>query len=164
MSADMKRTLAEASLDNLHDIIVPEPIGIFPLAPGWIVLILLFLTLLFHFGWQKYMLYIKAQYRRDAIAELETLTENSREDTLLLLSLAKRVGISAYGRERIATLRNDAWWDFMQSHSKTEIEAGLREEIDKALYAEKPLDDADYRALFLQIERWITTHKGAGDV
>ena len=164
MSADMNRTLAEASLDNLHDIIVPEPIGIFPLAPGWTVLILLFLTLLFHFGWQKYTLYKKAQYRRDAIAELESLRENSMEDILSLLSLAKRVGISAYGRERIATLTEDAWWDFMQSHSKAEIQADLREQIDKVLYAEKPLDDADYSALFLQIERWISTHRGAEDV
>ncbi len=164
MSADMNRTLAEASLDNLHDIIVPEPIGFFPLAPGWIVLILLFLTLLFHFGRQKYLHYQKEQYRRDALEALESLTENGQENTLALLSLAKRVGISAYGRETLAALSDAHWWDFVQAHSKAEVDTSLRSRIEKALYAGSPLDENTYRTLFFQVETWITTHKGAEDV
>ena len=164
MSVDMNRTLAEASLDNLHDIIVPEPVGIFPLAPGWTVLILLFLTLLFHFGWQKYLHYQKEQYRRDALAALESLTENGQNNTLSLLSLAKRVGISAYGRESTATLSDMRWWDFVQAHSKAKVDAALRSRIEKALYAESALDENTYRTLFFQVERWIITHKVAEDV
>ncbi len=34
MSVKMNQTIAEASLDNLHDIIIPPAIGFFPLAPG----------------------------------------------------------------------------------------------------------------------------------
>ena len=49
MPVDMNKTIAQASLDNLHDIIVPDGVGFFPPAPGWIVVGLLLLALLFHF-------------------------------------------------------------------------------------------------------------------
>ena len=48
MSVDMNKTIAEASLDNFHYIIVPDAVGYFPPAPGWYVLALLALALLFH--------------------------------------------------------------------------------------------------------------------
>ena len=79
MSVDMNQTIAEASLDNLHDIIVPDAVGFFPLAPGWYFVILLCLTLLFHFGWKSYVRYQKNQYRRDAEKELEALNNKNRE-------------------------------------------------------------------------------------
>jgi len=164
MSVDVNSTLAEASLDRLHDIIVPEPVGLFPLAPGWIVLILLFLTLLFHFGWQKYLLYRKEQYRREALDELQALKEPGREHTLALLSLAKRTGISAYGRERVAALSDDAWWDFMQSESRAEVPDTLRETLVQFLYSDKELDPKTYHTLFSVVETWIKTHKGLSDV
>ena len=52
MSTDMNKTIAEASLDNLHDIIMPDAVGLFPLAPGWVMVLLLLLALLFHFIFQ----------------------------------------------------------------------------------------------------------------
>ena len=66
MSAELNQTIVEASLDNLHDIIVPDAVGFFPLAPGWYIAFLLLLTLLFHFGYQKYKVYESEQYKRDA--------------------------------------------------------------------------------------------------
>jgi len=164
MSVDMNRTLSEASLDNLHDIIVPEPAGLFPMAPGWIVLILLFLTLLFHFGWQRYIAYRKEQYRREALEELQALKEPGREHTLTLLSLAKRTGISAYGREHVARLSDDAWWDFMQLESKAEVSDSLREVLTQFLYSDKDLDNKTYQSLLKVVETWIKTHKGPSDV
>lgn len=160
----MNRTMAEASLDNLHDIMVPEPVGIFPLASGWIVLILLFLSLLFHFGWQKYLAYKKEQYRREALEELSLMKEPSSEHTFALLSLAKRTGMTAYGRERVAGLSNEAWWDFMQTESQTEIPDAMRALLMQFLYSDRELDDQSYHALFTVVESWIKTHKGLHDV
>ena len=56
MSIDMNQTIAQASLDNLNDIIVPEAVGFLPLAPGWILVILLVLSLLFHFAYKAYII------------------------------------------------------------------------------------------------------------
>jgi len=155
----MNKTIAQASLDNLYDIIIPDPIGLFPLAPGWIVLILLFVTLVFHFSWQKYLAYRKELYRREALQELLTL-----KDTLSLLNLAKRTAIAAYGRESVATLSDDRWWDFMQAESKSEIAPPLRKELKQFLYSDKRLDDKAYHALFSVVETWIKTHKGVPSV
>lgn len=73
MPVDMNETIAQASLDNLHNIIVPDAIGFFPPAPGWYIVLLLLVTLLFQFGVQYYQAYQKARYRRDALAQLKAL-------------------------------------------------------------------------------------------
>ena len=165
MSVDMNQTIAEASLDNLHDILVPDAIGFFPLAPGWYILSLLLLTLLFHFGYQRYKLYEREQYKRDAEEELEALNDKNRENTIALLSLAKRVGLSVYGRETIATLDGDRWWDFMETHSKTSVDADLRVSIQKLLYEEGvDFDTSVFDAVFLMVSEWIETHRGVPNV
>ncbi|KYJ86762.1 hypothetical protein AS592_08005 [Sulfurovum riftiae] len=165
MSAEMNQTITEASLDNLHDIIVPPAVGFFPLAPGWYILFLLLLTLLFHFGYRYYQAYKKEQYRRDAQRELESLNSKNRENTIALLGLAKRVGISAYGRETIAILHGEAWWDFMEAHSKTSVSAALRDSIERLLYEEDVVfDEKVFDAVFLMVSQWIETHKVDADV
>ena len=161
----MNQTIAEASLDNLHDIIVPDTIGFFPLAPGWYILFLLLLTLLFHFGYQRYKMYEREQYRRDAEEELEALNNKNRENTIALLDLAKRVAISAYGREIIATLDGDRWWDFMETYSKTSVSSELRSSIEKLLYEEDvDFDVSVFDAVFLMVSQWVETHKGVPHV
>jgi flagellar biosynthesis component FlhA len=161
----MNQTIAEASLDNLHDIIVPDTIGFFPLAPGWYILFLLLLTLLFYFGYQRYKMYEREQYRRDAEEELEALNNKNRENTIALLDLAKRVAISAYGREIIATLDGDRWWDFMETYSKTSVSSELRSSIEKLLYEEDvDFDVSVFDAVFLMVSQWVETHKGVPHV
>jgi len=156
----MNQTIAEASLDNLHDIIVPPAIGFFPLAPGWYIVLLLLLSLLFHFGYRYYQAYKKEQYRRDAQEELEALNDKNRENSIALLGLAKRVGISAYGRESIAKLYGNMWWDFMQNHSKVSVGLELRASIEKLLYNEDTaFDESVFDAVFLMVSQWIETHK-----
>jgi len=160
MSVELNQTIAEASLDNLNDIIVPPMVGFFPLAPGWYIVLLLALALLFHFAYQKYKAYEKEQYRRDAEEELEALNDKNRDNTIALLGLAKRVGISAYGRETIVPLHGDRWWDFMEEHSKATINVDSREAIDKLLYEKGVAFDACvFDAVFLMVSQWIETHE-----
>ena len=105
-------------------------------------------------------MYEREQYRRDAEEELEALNDKNRENTIALLGLAKRVAISAYGRETIATLDGDRWWDFMETHSKTSVRSDLRASIEKLLYEEDVAFDASvFDAVFLMVSQWIETHK-----
>lgn len=160
MSAELNQTLAKASLDHLHDIIAPDAVGFFPLAPGWYILIALFLSLLFHFGYQKYKIYEREQYKRDAEEELEGLNDKNRANTIALLGLAKRVGIAAYGRETIVPLQGEAWWDFIESHSRALVDSDIRGSIERLLYEEGVAFDACvFDAVFLMVSRWIETHK-----
>ena len=161
----MNRTIAEASLDNLNDIMVPPLVGFFPLAPGWYMVFLLLVALLFHFAYQRHKAYEKEQYRREAEEELEALNDKNRDNTIVLLGLAKRVGIAAYGREAIVPLNGDAWWDFMEAHSKAMVKTDTRASIEKLLYEEGVAFDACvFDAVFLMVSQWIETHKVLSDV
>ena len=163
MRQDLNATIAQASLDNLYDILPPEPIGFFPLAPGWWMVFFLLLTLLFHFVWQQYLRYKKNLYKREALEELSTLQTSNNANTLALLELPKRTAISAYSRAEVATLNDDLWWDFMQRESKVKVDASLRESLLAFLTHEKVLSQSEYRSLYALVEQWIQTHKGGSN-
>lgn len=165
MPVDMNQTIAQASLDNLHDIIVPEAIGLFPLAPGWFIVILLALALCFHFALKAYKYYERTLYKREALRELQSYSKESRDDMLALLSLAKRVAIAAYGRTQIAKLSGESWWDFMEKHSKVKVGKELRSELSDLLYdTSKQNESSQHAAVKEMVTLWIRSHKVSGDV
>jgi len=165
MAVDMNKTIAEASLDNLHDIIVPEAIGFFPPAPGWYIIGLLLLALLFHWAIQGYKKYQKSQYKRDALKELETYSQSNKEEVIALLSLAKRVGIAAFGRPNIAKHSDDSWWDFMEQYSKAKVPSKLRIALSKLLYDSRySMENGLYEETKTVVAVWIKTHKENKDV
>ena len=160
MSIDMNKTIEEASLDNLNDIIVPDAVGFFPMAPGWIIVGFLLLTILFHFGFKQYLYYKRSLYKREALHELQSLTTESVQGTVSLLDLAKRVGIAAYGRPQVAKLDGDLWWDFMEKNSKAKVHSELREEIKVLLYnKDTQHESSKFKGLKSIVEDWIKTHK-----
>lgn len=165
MSVDMNKTIAEASLDNLHDIMVPDAVGFFPLAPGWVIVLLLLLSLLFHFAVQASLSYKKSQYRRDALKELDMYNQESKENAIASLSLGKRVAIAAYGRESIAKLYDDSWWDFIENNSQGKVSKQTREDIAKLLYDESYVMNTVLQANIRKfVTLWIKTHKVKSDV
>lgn len=123
------------------------------------------MALLFHFAMQFYKRYKKSLYKREALAELASYKEERKDEILPLLTLAKRVGIAAYGREKIAKLSNDSWWNFMEQHSNAKVSSELRVEIANVLYDDgydnKGKTYSDVKALVIL---WIKTHKGSEDV
>lgn len=165
MPMDMNKTVAEASLDNLHDIIVPEAVGVFPLSPGWYILFILCISILFHFAYKYVKRYKKTLYKREALLELEQITSAEKEDSIGLLSLSKRVAIHVYGRREIAKLSGDSWWDFMQEHSTVKVEQALRQKLEVSLYKDgTTLSHADFNTVADIVKEWIVTHKVAKDV
>jgi len=161
----MNKTIAEASLDNLHDIIVPEAVGFLPPAPGWTIVLLLLLALLFHTLVKVYTHYKRSLYRREALKELGTYRQQSKKNASSLLLLAKRVGIAAYGREVIVKLYDDAWWDFMEKHSKANVSQEVRGDISKLLYDETYTMNSELQDNIITfVTLWINTHKGQSDV
>ena len=160
MPVDINQTILDASLDNLNDIITPQAVGYFPPAPGWYIVGLLAFTLLFHFSVLFYSRYKKNLYKREALKELEHLTQQNKEEAIELLSLAKRVAIVAYGREMIAKLSSSAWWDFMEDNSKVKISTELRENIQTILYDKSyECSEHNFKEIKSLVHLWIKTHK-----
>lgn len=160
MSLDINKTIEQASLDNLHDIVPLEEIGFFPLAPGWFILFALLLTIIFHLSIKIYKYYKNTRYRREAKKELNIYKKVSNENSILLLSLAKRVGITAYTRKAVAHLSTNQWWDFIELNSKVKINSALRQEINLLLYDSTFIIDASlYKKLKKLIKLWIISHR-----
>jgi hypothetical protein len=165
MPVDINQTILDASLDNLNDIIVPHAVGYFPPAPAWYIVGLLVLAFLFHLLFQFYISYKKNLYKREALKEIEHLTQQNREEVIALLSLAKRVAIVAYGRGTIAKLSSSAWWDFMQTHSKVKVSRELRVSIEKILYDKSfECSGSDFNDIKSFVKLWIKTHKVIANV
>ena len=150
------------SLDQMHDIIIPSALALWPLAPGWYALLLLVLAYGIHIGSKYWSLYQKNLYRREALEVLASLdAEEASKDINSLLGLMKRVGLQHFGREKVGALSQNEWWDFIERHSKAKAGIQIRELSQKILYA--PNTEAtreDLKAFTKVAKVWINTHDG----
>jgi len=165
MPADMNQTIQEASLDNLHDILLPDVVGLFPLAPGWIMVGILLLSLLLHFVFQGVVRYKQTGYKREALREIARHKNEDRATVFELLALARRVAIAGYGRHKIAGLSGESWWNFMEQHSKVTVNRELRETIATILYEKSAQGSTvEYQQIRVLVKSWVETHKVSLDV
>ncbi len=103
----------------LRDLHLPEPIGWWPLAPGWWLVIAL---VLFALGWLLWQAWRKYQFhapRRYAIRELATLEseyfEHRNPVTLgqQLSELLRRAMMAYAPRHEVAGLTGEAWLEWL---------------------------------------------------
>jgi hypothetical protein len=97
------------SLENLHDIVVPDPVSWWPPATGWWVLLAAVLVAVTLVALRIYRSRRANAYRRAALRELETVGSPAQ-----LLALLKRVALVTYPREMIASLSGAAWLEFLE--------------------------------------------------
>ena len=105
-----------ADLANLRDIVMPAAIPWWPLAPGiWILLAGLLATAIVA-SLRAFRQYQANAYRREAIRELDGLT-----DMTGVMPLLKRAAMAAYGRENVASLSGDAFLAFLDRTGGTSV-------------------------------------------
>ena len=115
------------SLNNLHDIVVPDPIPWLPPAPGWYALGLAGLLLLIWFCANSYLAWKRNRYRREALAALDrfekelAVTTQYRKILAQLPQLVKRTALAAYGRARVASLVGSDWLAFLDKTGSTDV-------------------------------------------
>ena len=161
-TTDVNVSDLNGSLDLLHDIIVPQSVGYFPPASGWIALVLLLLSYGFYWYIKKQKLYQSNLYRRQALQEWQKIQNEKSllEQSQALLLLIKRVGLQHFGREKVAHLSADKWWDFVQKHSKVKIDNTLRELIHEILYnPTASISKEQNETIATLTEVWIETHQ-----
>ncbi len=163
--------LSNSSLQNLHEIILPDPVSWMPQTLGWYVV---FCLILFVAGWWVYRRlrhYRANRYRRFALAELAVIERELQrpEKRAKALSeipvLLKRAALSAFPRSEVAGLSGEKWLAFldktMGGKHFTEGEGRLLPELSYApaqQIAEIP--DEQISSLLPLVRRWIKVHKG----
>ena len=96
------------NLQNLRDIIVPEPPPLWPPAPGvWVVLIMVVTVVLALFLWWR-RARARSAYRRAGLALL-TGARTAHDINVIL----KRVALAAFSRPQVAPLYGEDWVVFL---------------------------------------------------
>lgn len=101
-------TTNATSLENLRDIVVPEPPPLWPPAPGvWVaaIVVLAIATALFVW-WRRAR--ARSAYRRAGLALLKT-ARTTRDVSVIL----KRVALVVFPRSMVASLYGDEWVAFL---------------------------------------------------
>ena len=97
------------SLNNLRDIVIPDPPPLWPFATGlWIAIGIVALTIGL-IVWRLMIIRRRNAYRRAGLRLLHTAT--STRDVSVIM---KRVALAAFPRERVASLYADDWIAFLQ--------------------------------------------------
>jgi hypothetical protein len=163
----------ESLANRLHDIHELDPVGFWPLATGWwlvlagmLLLVLLFLGLRrWRPDWQRYL--PRYGWSRDAARELTVLREQvGRRDVKLVVDrlseLLRRIAIARCGRDHCAGLHGEPWLAWLTDHDPDGFDWRVRGRLLLALpYAPpgEPGDHGELRRLIDAALVWTSQHR-----
>jgi hypothetical protein len=147
------------SLDNLHDLVMPDPVSWWPPAPGWVVVSAALVMVLS--GWiiRAIRHWQLNSYRREALTLLGKIGGSGTE----LATLIKRVALSAYPRDRVASLTGEQWLAFLDRTGHTDaFTTGAGRWLARLAYEPQltaSLSTTELNGLRTAIRDWILRHQ-----
>ena len=152
-------------LANLRDSHAPDPIGWWPLAPGWICLAVVLVIVII-----VSILFLRRYYRngcakRNALRLLSAYQQDYQNShhgqsaSACVSELLKRVALVYFPRATVASLQGDAWITFLKDTSKGLAFDSLRRELLEMPY--QPKMDGDLQLLFTMAHKWISQRRGS---
>jgi hypothetical protein len=151
------------SLQNLNDIVVPGAVGWWPLAPGWYVLAAFALIALLVLAVSQWRRWRQNRYRRQARMELSSIRRSASGESLRRLpALLKRTALSAWPREKVASLNGRAWHRFLDdSAGMDHFCSGAGDILDQLAYAAAGARlpaDPEQKQVLDAAELWLKQH------
>ncbi|NWK55133.1 DUF4381 domain-containing protein [Verrucomicrobiaceae bacterium N1E253] len=139
--------------DDMHDIVVSDPVSWWPAAPGWYVVVLAILIVASHQLTKAIQKRRRNLFRRDALSELQQLPP---ED---LPALIKRVALHLAPREEVASLSGEAWLSFLDHTGNTKAfsqgPGRLLLQLSYQPHAEIEQHQPEYQQLIHTLSLWI---------
>lgn len=164
---------SEDPLSQLADIHLPDPVSIWPLAPGWwllIALALLFLIWLSYKALRRLMLHKRLQSAQHelnkAIATYRAATKTADCDLnkagldylYAVNTVLNRVALFTDNKQqrKIARLSGTPWLDYLdQSYGGNEFSEGLGKVLAEGQY--RPIFAAEVEGLYTLSQAWISS-------
>jgi len=147
------------SLENLHDLVMPVPVPWWPPAPGWFIVSAVLVMVL---GWwliRAIQQWQSNSYRREALVLLGKIDGSGAELPILI----KRVALSAYPRERVASLTGEEWLAFLDQTGHTdEFTTGAGRWLARVAYEPQltaSLSTTELNGLRTAVRDWILRHQ-----
>lgn len=157
-----------ASLQNLHDIVVPGPVAWWPPAPGWYLVATLAAAALLVLGWKGWQRWRRNRYRGQALRELARIRQGGTGEELRQLpELLKRAALSAWPRESVASLVGPDWHHFLDDTGGTDCFcSGMGAVLDRLAYspgAVAPVSEAESAAALDAAQSWLKQHRAPSE-
>ena len=137
----------------MHDIVTLEPVSWWPLAPGWYVLILALAITMAWLGYKRLKQWRRNAYRREALKELESIAPQEVPE------LVKRVCLSTWPRNKVASLSGEAFIKFLnQSDDTSHFSHSTGTLLLELSYNPSPdisRNDPQYQQLIHTTKQWI---------
>lgn len=144
------------ALAALKDIQLPEPVGFWPLAPGyWILLFIILITIGLLTFW---LLRRKKRHaaRRGALIALARLPLTQHDYAQQVNTLLKRAVISYLPRENVASLDGDNWYLLLDALLPENKQGQFKTLLDKR-FSRKELSHEQALTLKQLAENWLKT-------
>ncbi|MFL3645674.1 MAG: DUF4381 domain-containing protein [Cellvibrionales bacterium] len=153
-------------LADLRDIHLPEAISIWPLAPGWFVVIAGCLAVIAWLAWRLNRRHRSRLYRRQALQQLQHIIDEGHSPQQLqrLFALLRQTANTVYDEQRFSSLGVVDFIDFLKATSRLQLFDCDPEALQRALYASDKDATADnYQQLCTVLvrdtQRWISQHR-----
>lgn len=144
-------------MDQLHDIEGLDPVGWWPLALGWWILIAIAVLILFGAAWAiAYRIAYQRSWKNDTLLKLSVLEkhltdETAREALMTLSEYLRRIVLRHFPRKECAALTGEAWLKWLASHDPKAFDW----EIKGVLLIELPYAPLDSPAAASQVKDLI---------
>lgn len=154
--AEEATTLPTLPLADIH---LPEIPGVWPLAWGWWVAILLAVIVI------TYLVQLLRKRQRYNLARREALHQLARlkspTDFNQVNLLLRQVAMSYHSREYVAGLTGQSWLTFLDQHLEPKDQGFIRlsEIWQKGLFSPSPLEKEQFSMCYQQSRKWIRKAK-----
>jgi hypothetical protein len=151
-------------LANLHPLRDPQMISWWPLAPGWWILILVAIITTIGLGYWLTRRYRGNAYRRQALQQLDQLHRelqaggNSSEFATQVNALLKRVALTAYPGDEVASRHSESWQSFLNQQLQADVQ--FQDDFATAAYR-KNCPELNSSQLQQAATHWIKQHRRA---
>jgi len=140
----------QGSLDDLHDIYIPELIG-FEWTQGYLLVAIFLLSLLMTGLYFLSSYLLATRFRRTALKELKSLQQS--EDISGTFELVKRVLLTTNKREVVASLSAEELVTFM------DVEPVVLQLNHTLFQPNAEVSEEERHLFFISIEKWIKKQK-----
>jgi hypothetical protein len=143
-----------APLDKLHDFYQPPPPAWIPQTIGWYVLFALLAVLAIAIAIHLTRKWLANRYRREALRELADLQPQQFSELL------KRTALSAWPREKVASLSGSAWIDFLNKTAHGELfQNAPANAVEECAIRSASISGQDEQTLRQAVATWIRRHR-----
>jgi hypothetical protein len=161
--------ISVSGLENLHEIVLPDPVSWMPQTIGWYAALGVVLLLAGWWVYSRLRRFRTNRYRRFALAEIEVIERELRQPEKRAKALAaipvlvKRTALSTFPRAEVASLSGEQWLAFLdKTVGGREFREGEGRLLPELAYAPgariASLPDERISKLLQIVTLWIRRH------